>query len=169
MSPDIILARLVEAHQVIESTVNSPRPKAYGSAMPDIIRFPSGSDVWRTHMESLKDDHGASFRQMQDDRLRDFVRTARSHWSARQISEAEEAMIWPSLVENPVKREILMLYVACKAKNGQWARWLQARNRRKPKEYCVARRKSYRWNDQSLQEISGKLRNSAILLREGAA
>lgn len=169
MLTDEILRRMIEAYQVIETITDNPRPKAFGSNMPDLIRFANDSDVWRAHMESLQDDYGRSFRQMQADRVRELERTARSQFTPRQITDAEEAMSWPALIENVTKREILMLYVACKAKKGDWGKWLTLRNRRHPNKYGVIRRKSNRWVNQCLQEIEIKLRNDEILLRDDAA
>ncbi len=168
MLTDEILRRMIEAYQVIEITTDSPKPKAFGSNMPDLIRFANDSDVWRAHMESLQDDYGRSFRQMQADRVRELERTARSQFTPKQITDAEEAMRWPALVENVTKREILMLYVACNAKNGTWNRWLTRRNRRYPHKYGVIRQTSWRWINQSLRDIETKLRNDEILLRESA-
>ena len=168
MLTDEILRRMIEAYQVIEIITDSPKPKAFGSNMPDIIRFANDSDVWAAHMESLKDDYGRSFRQMQADKVRELEKTARSQFTPRHITDAEEAMSWPALVENVTKREILMLYVVCKAKNGDWGRWLTRRNRKNPHKYGVIRRKSNRWVNQCLQEIDIKLRNDAILLRNDA-
>lgn len=167
MLTDEILRRMVEAYKVIETITDSPCPKAFGSNMPDIIRFANDSDVWMAHMESLQDikDMGRSFRQMQADRVRELERTSRSQFTPRQITDAEEAMSWPALIENVTKREILMLYVACKAKKGDWGKWLTRRNRRYPQKYGVIRRKSNRWVNQCLQEIDIKLRNDEILLR----
>ena len=119
-------------------------------------------------MESIKDDWGRSFRQMQADRVRELERTARSQFTPRQITDAEEAMSWPALIDNVTKREILMLYVACKAKNGDWGKWLTRRNRRNPHKYGVIRRKSNRWVNQCLQEIDIKFRKDETLLRENA-
>lgn len=164
MLTDDILNRLVASYRVIEATTDSPKPKAYGSAMPDLIRFANDSDVWRAQIESLKDDNGATFRQMQADRVREFARTSRSQFSPREIQEAEEAMSWPALVEHPIHREILVLYVICKARRGKWNEWLANRNRRKPQQYGVIRRTANRWINQSLQEIEIKLHNGARLL-----
>lgn len=165
MLTDEILRRMIEAYQVIEIITDSPRPKAFGSNMPDLIRFANDSDVWRAEMESIKDDWGRSFRQMQADRVRELERTARSQFTPRQITDAEEAMSWPALIDNVTKREILMLYVACKAKNGDWGKWLTRRNRRNPHKYGVIRRKSNRWVNQCLQEIDIKFRKDETLLR----
>jgi hypothetical protein len=165
MLTDDILNRLVASYRVIETITDSPRPKAYGSSMPDLIRFATDSDVWRAQIESLKDDNGATFRQMQADRVRDFARTARSQFTPREIQEAEVAMSWPALVDHPVHREILVLYVICKARRGKWSEWLANRNRRKPQQYGVIRRTAQRWINQSLQEIETKLRHDARLWR----
>jgi len=160
MLTDEILRRLIDAYTVIEAITDRPNPKAYGSAMPDLIRFANDAEVWRAHLESLKDDMGATFRMMQADRVRELERTARSQFSPKRISEAEEAMRWPSLIENTTKREILVLYVACKARRGNWGRWLARRNRLYPQKYGVIRRKSNRWINQCLQEIEIKLRHN---------
>lgn len=169
MTTDEVLIRLVEAHKVIESTVNSPRPKAYGSAMPEVINFPSAQAVYSMALDSLRNDNGQTWFMHSNGRIRELLRTARSHWTAKQITDAEEAILWPSHVEDPEMREILMLYVRCKARNGNWTRWLQNRNRGKSQREGVLKRKSYRCIEQSLQIITAKVGNRAIMLRERVA
>lgn len=166
MLTDEIQRRLIEAFQVIEHITDSPMPKAFGNGMPDVIRFASADAVYAAQLESFQKDWGFTFRQMQDDRVREFARTARSHYTAAQISQAEEAISWPALVEHPVKREILILFIKCKAKKGVWTEWLTRRNRANPQKYGVSRLNSYRWKAQSLQEIALKLRNGEIMLRQ---
>jgi hypothetical protein len=106
MTTDEILRRLIEAYSVIDTVVSSPRPKAFGNNMPEVLRFPTEQDVWDAEMESIASDGGMTFRVLQDQRIRDLERVARSHYSSRQITQAEEAIRWPALVEDPVRREI---------------------------------------------------------------
>lgn len=157
MTTDEILRRLIEAYRVIDTVVSSPKPKAFGNNMPEILRFPTEYQVWEAEMDSIKTDGGATFRQMQEGRVRELERTARSHYTSQQISQAEEAMRWPSLVADLTRREILILKVKCDSRGGMWTKWLSARNRRKPAREGVLRQNSYRLITLALQDIRSEI------------
>jgi hypothetical protein len=157
MTTDEILRRLIEAYSVIDTVVSSPRPKAFGNNMPEVLRFPTEQDVWDAEMESIASDGGMTFRVLQDQRIRDLERVARSHYSSRQITQAEEAIRWPALVEDPVRREMLILKVKCDSRGGKWTKWLIARNRKKHPRYAVLRQNSYRLITLALQDIRAKI------------
>jgi hypothetical protein len=164
MTTDEILRRLIEAHRVIDAVVSSPRPKSFGSNMPEILRFPTEYDVWMAEMDSIKSDGGATFRSMQSHRVRQLEQLARSHYTSKQISDAEDAMRWPAMVQDPTRRELLNLKVKCEAKGGQWTKWLTARNRKLPARNGILRQNSYRLITLALQDIrEGLVKRSELL------
>ena len=137
--------------------------------MPEVIRFPNQQAVYEMAVDSLLNDQGETWRMHAKHRLRDMERTARSHWTAKQISDAEEAIGWPKLVTDEEMRELMLLFIRCKARGGKWTEWLRHRNRAKLQQNGVSRQNSYRCIEKCFQEISVKLRNNATLLRDRVA
>lgn len=160
---DTVLVRLIDAYKVIETVTRADRPKAYGNAMPESVRTPQ--EIYEFELDDLLTNKGQSLTRLHAQRVALLEKAAERHVAADRISQALEAQWWPvEYIASDERRTCLVAYCTVRARDGDWSAWLQARNRRNPPENGWIRRKTYRWNEQSLQVIAEKLNNSATML-----
>lgn len=152
-TPDLVLTRLIDAYRIIEAVTKNPKPRAGGSAHPAMSLDPEDRYTGR-HLDEIE-------RQLKAERER------RASVAAGSISAALEAQRWPlDIIANEDRRECLIRYASCRARDGDWSRTVDRRNRRAVNKKAWARRSTYRWNEQSLQRIAEKLNNDRVPLKD---
>lgn len=153
---DAVMWRLIEAYRVIEATTGKVGPSAFGPTIPDVLRsdadrFTAGGEADRQHQNEATE------------------RTLRGIPSY-SISMALEAQRWPiELVQDQDKRECLMAYILVRAKDWDWSRYVQKRNRQNPTKKAWIRRTTYRWNEASCQAIAKILQQNGTICRAADA
>ncbi|MCR5859712.1 hypothetical protein [Mesorhizobium sp. J428] len=166
-TPDIVMVRLIEAYMIVERLPAAQRPPTTSaSAWPNARMFDSEGRAFEFERVDLTTNGGEAMRQIKEARREDIERAARKRVPAVAISLATEALRWPiDMIEDPRKRQCLIAYATCRARNVAWTKWLQARNRRAEKENAWLRLKTYRWNEQSCQRITDNLLKADVVLR----
>ena len=148
----MVLSRLIDAYRTIEATTKRPGPEAAAGGTPMFVRDQN---------DRMMAGAAAQLRDEAAMRLRQERRPVASY----AISAALEAQRWPiDFVPDEQKRECLISYATCRARDGDWSAFIQRRNRSVPRENAWLRRKTYRWNEQSLQRIADGLLKSSVPL-----
>jgi len=164
-TPDIVMVRLIDAYVTIERLPAQDRRRV-GNGWPNMLMFDTASEAFGFELSDLTFNGGESMAVIRETRRDDILRDAKRAVRADAISMAMEAMRWPiEVISDEAKRECLIAYATCRARNREWTKVLAARNERVPKEKTVLRLKSYRWNEQSCQRISDHLSKESVLLR----
>lgn len=150
---DAVLTRLIEAYTIIEAVTRNPKPRSSGSAHPEMSLDASDRYTGR-HLDEIE-------RLLKEERER------RATVMAASISAALEAQRWPvDLVADQDRREVLVAYATCRARNGNWSDYVQRRNRRNPSKRAWVRQKTYERVNRAAQQIAEKLNNAGLLLNE---
>lgn len=164
-TPDIVMVRLIDAYVTIERLP----VKSFGgggNGWPNMLMFETTSEAYKFELSDLLFNSGELMAVIRETRRDDIIRDAKRAVRADAISMAMEAMRWPiEIIPDEEKRECLVAYATCRARNREWTKVLAARNKRVPQEKAVLRPKSYRWNEQSCQRISDHLNKESVLLR----
>ena len=161
----IILERLIEAMETDIALPVRIGPQAYGSSMPAYIHTGAENfarereDIAETGGQRTKDDHKAQQRKTE----------RRRKCSPERISRMEEAFSWVRrFIFDDEARQVLLAYAEIKARDWQWERYLNNRNRRNPQKKAWAKRTVQRWIIKSLEIVETNLHKDATLLRGGA-
>ncbi len=150
---DVVLERLIDAYKTIEATTKRPSPATPGRGSPMFVRD-QNDRMMAGGAAQLRDEE--AMRHAQD----------RRPVASYSISMALEAQRWPlEFIKDEQKRECLIEYATCRARDGDWSAYLHRRNRRVGSQNAWLRRKTYRWNEQSLQRIAHALLKSSVPLR----
>lgn len=148
-----VLERLIESYAVIEAVTKRVRPNGYGNSHPEMML-----DTEDRYTGANLDEIELAMKEASDDR---------ATVVARSISRALEAQRWPvEMIENQDRREVLIQYATCKARNGNWSEYVQHRNRRNPTKKAWVRQKTYERMNRAAQEIAAKLNKDAQLLHD---
>lgn len=161
----VILERLIEACETDIALPGRVGPKAFGNAMPSSAFGPV--DVWILEVSELYEGREGHTRDRNTAISDADVRRAKC--SPQRISRMEEAFGWLGrFVLDHEMRQIVISYATCKANGWDWDEFIQSRNRKVSCENAWVKRTIYRRIAKSLQEIALRLRNNAIILRDGA-
>ncbi|UHD44926.1 hypothetical protein LUX29_18150 [Aureimonas altamirensis] len=155
---ELVLEQLIEAFEVDDALPIRVGPKAYGNAMPDVIR--EARDEFTAG--------GAAYRAANEQKAAIALR--RSRITSAAISRAEASFSWvPRFVPTLDLREVLFAYAAVKARGQDWGKFIQRRNRRKPQSDAWIRRTTYRHMWRAAQAIADGLNNAAEPLPNGVS
>lgn len=158
----IILERLIEAMETDLALPIRVGPKAFGSSMPEYLHTPA--ENFAREREDWKETGGQ--RTAYERKMARAQLERRRKCSAERITRMEEAFGWiRSAIFDDEARQVLLAYAEVKARDWDWGRYLNTRNRKNPSKKAWVKRTVQRWIVKSLQLIETKLRQSEIFWR----
>jgi hypothetical protein len=146
----MILERLIEAMETDIALPVRVGPKQFGSSMPDYIHTPS--EIFAREREDWAETAGQ--RTAYERKAVQAQLERRRRCSADRISRMEEAFGWVRhFIFDEEARQVLLAYAEVKAREWDWSRYLNSRNKRNPRKKAWAKRTVYRWIIRSIQLI----------------
>lgn len=121
-TPDIVMVRLIDAYVTIER-LPAPDRRRVGNGWPNMLMFETANEAYKFELSDLLFNSGELMAVIRETRRDDILRDARRAVRSDAISMAMEAMRWPiDLITDEAKRECLVAYATCRARNREWTK-----------------------------------------------
>lgn len=160
----MILERLIEAMETDIALPVRIGPKAFGSSMPEYIHTPA--EVFAREREDIAETMGQ--RTANERKAVRAQLERRRKCSPERITRMEEAFGWiRQFIFDDEARQLLLAYAEVKAREWDWGRYLNNRNRRNPQKKAWVKRTVQRWNIRSLQFIEAGIAQRGALWPAG--